>query len=162
MNQNRLWAPWRIKYVQKKSKKCLFCKIFNSKNDKRNFLIKRGRFCFSVLNIYPYNNGHLMVAPFRHVNDLNKLKKEELWDLILNLNEVKSILEKILKPQGFNIGINIGRVAGAGFPGHVHIHIVPRWKGDTNFMPVTAETKVLSQSLVELYKKIKDAYQKRD
>ncbi len=161
MSQKIIWAPWRIKYIQKKYKGCLFCKIAKSKNDSRNFLVKRGKFSFSVLNIYPYNNGHVMVAPERHVADLNSLAEDELLDLLNNLNEIKSILEKILKPQGFNIGINIGRVAGAGFPGHLHIHIVPRWNGDTNFMPVTAKTKVLSQSLAELYKKLKNAYKKR-
>jgi Diadenosine tetraphosphate (Ap4A) hydrolase and other HIT family hydrolases len=94
-----------------------------------------------------------MVAPLRHVNDLSKLSEAETLDLLRNLKEVKAILSKILKPQGFNIGLNIGRVSGAGFPGHIHIHIVPRWNGDTNFMPIVSKTKVLSQSLNELYKK---------
>lgn len=162
MKQDILWAPWRIKYLQEKMKGCLFCKVSLKNNDKKNFLVKRGKLSFSILNIYPYNNGHVMIAPYRHIADLNRLNQEELLDLMNNLKEIKTILDKILKPQGYNIGINIGRVAGAGFPGHIHIHIVPRWNGDTNFMPVTAKTKVLSQSLQELYKRIKDAQSKRN
>lgn len=162
MNQKRLWAPWRIKYIQKKMKGCLFCKVAKSKNDKNNFVIQRGKFSFSMLNIYPYNNGHVMVAPYEHTRDLNKLSQDQILDLLNNLKQTQYVLDKILKPRGYNMGINIGREAGAGFPGHIHIHLVPRWEGDTNFMPVITQTKVLSQSLGELYKKIKDAYPKRN
>jgi len=162
MTQQILWAPWRIKYLHQKSKGCLFCKIAKSRKDKQNFLIKRGNYSFSVLNIYPYNNGHAMLSPYRHVSDLNKLNKEEILDLLDNLKELKYTLEGILKPQGFNIGLNLGKVAGAGFPGHLHLHVVPRWNGDTNFMPVISKTKVISESLSELYKKIKDVYKKRN
>lgn len=158
MNQDILWAPWRIKYLQqKKMAGCIFCKASQERNDKKNLIVKRGKLSFSMLNIFPYNNGHLMVAPFRHVGDLAKLSQDEFLDLFINLKEMKLKLDKILKPQGYNIGINIGRAAGAGFPGHIHIHIVPRWNADTNFMPVIARTKVISQSLKELYKKIKNA-----
>ncbi len=158
MKQENLWAPWRIGYVQKKTHGCLFCRVAKAKKDQKNFIIKRGRFSFLVLNIYPYNNGHVMVAPYRHIADFDKLSQKEIADLMHNLIEIQEILKKILKPQGFNIGINIGRVAGAGFPGHIHIHIVPRWNGDTNFMPVITKTKVLSESLEDLYRKIKNAY----
>jgi len=108
-----------------------------------------------MLNIFPYNNGHVMVAPNRHVASLDKLKEKELLELLKLINRTKNKLDKCLRPEGYNIGANIGRIAGAGFPGHVHIHIVPRWNGDTNFMPVIGNTKVISQSLQELYKKLK-------
>jgi ATP adenylyltransferase len=108
-----------------------------------------------MLNIYPYNNGHVMVAPFRHVRDLDKLKADELSDLMETVVRVKSLLDRKLKPHGYNIGINIGHVAGAGFAGHIHVHIVPRWKGDTNFMPVVADFKIVSESLKAMYRALK-------
>jgi ATP adenylyltransferase len=154
MNMNKLWAPWRVKYVTKvikKTKGCVFCKILREKNDKKNFIIKRKKHAYSVLNIYPYNNGHMMIIPRRHVSDLGDFTREErddLWDL---LQETKDLLGKIMHADGYNIGINMGNAAGAGFPDHVHIHLVPRWRGDVNFMPVTANTKVISQSLSALY-----------
>ncbi len=150
---DKLWAPWRVKYVTKligKTKKCVFCRILKEKRDKKNFIFLRNRYCFAVLNIYPYNNGHSLVMPYRHVNDIGKLtpaEQKDLWDTLL---KTQKLLTKALNPKGFNIGINLGRVAGAGFPGHVHIHIVPRWSGDVNFMPVTAQTKIISQSLQTL------------
>jgi len=108
-----------------------------------------------MLNIFPYNNGHLMVAPLRHVRDISLLDKEEILDLFASLNRAKALLEKVLSPDGYNIGINVSRTAGAGIPGHLHIHIVPRWNGDTNFMPVLNNTKIISQSLEELHKRLK-------
>ena len=114
----------------------------------------RTKYSFAVLNIYPYNNGHVLVMPFRHVDDLDKLQEKELVDLMNLMTACKKLLKKVLGPKGYNIGINLGRVAGAGFPGHVHIHIVPRWPGDVNFMPVTADIKVISQSLRTLYERL--------
>jgi len=160
----KLWAPWRVEYITKiikETKGCVFCDIFKEKKDSKNFILIRTAHSYAVLNIYPYNNGHVLILPNRHVKDISKLKREEREDLFDLLEEVKSRLEKKLKPQGFNIGINIGRVAGAGFPGHVHVHIVPRWRGDSNFMPVIGETKVISQSLKKLYKQLTDAHKKR-
>ena len=107
---------------------------------------------FAMLNIYPYNSGHIMISPFRHVRDLKGLNDAELLDIIKLTRDMQVLLEKKLKPHGFNIGINTGKVAGAGYKDHLHIHIVPRWKGDSNFMPVIADTKVMPQSLKELYK----------
>lgn len=153
---DKLWAPWRTKYVTKiigKTKGCVFCKIAKAKNDKTNFIFKRTRYSFGVLNLYPYNAGHALVMPYRHVNDISKLRWEEQEDLLKLLNETKELLDRMLKPSGYNIGMNIGRVSGAGFPGHVHIHIVPRWKGDVNFMPVVGNTRVMSQSLMAVYSK---------
>ncbi|MFA5075716.1 MAG: HIT domain-containing protein [Candidatus Babeliales bacterium] len=152
---DKLWAPWRIKYIRnKKQLKCIFC---SAKEGRRDYIVFKTKLSVCLLNIYPYNNGHVMVSPFRHVKDFSGLKKEELLDLMSSLNRAKKLLEKVLQPNGFNIGANIGSAAGAGIAGHLHIHIVPRWKGDTNFMPILAKTKVVSQSLSELLKLLKNA-----
>ncbi len=153
----RLWAPWRLNYITKivkEKKDCVFCRIYKEKKDKNNFIFIRQRHSYAVLNIYPYNNGHVLIVSNRHVNDLDKLTREEKLDLISLLEKSKSLLKKVIKPAGYNIGINLGRIAGAGFPGHLHIHLVPRWKGDANFMPVVGGTKVISQSLKSLYEKL--------
>jgi ATP adenylyltransferase len=153
---NRLWAPWRIKYVKTKGKKkCIFCE--SAKGRRSGAVVFKTRHSMVLLNIYPYNNGHLMVSPLRHVRAPEFLKDQELLDLMRALNKAKKLLQKVLKPQGFNIGINLERAGGAGITGHLHIHIVPRWTGDTNFMPVVSGTKVISQSLAELSKRLKDA-----
>lgn len=154
---DRLWAPWRVKYITNKQPlKCIFCRKPLEKNNKKNFIIKRGKNVFSVLNIFPYNTGHLMVAPYRHVKDLRRLNAQETRELMDLVKESLTLLDKKLKPEGYNIGLNLGRVAGAGFAGHVHMHIVPRWSGDTNFMPATNNTKVMSRSLEELHKILAD------
>lgn len=154
---DKLWAPWRVKYITsviKNPKGCVFCNIYKEKKDKKNFIITRGKHAYSVLNIYPYNNGHALIVPNRHVSDLSQLKREEREDLIDLLEETKALLDGIMKSDGYNIGINLGKAAGAGFPDHMHIHIVPRWIGDVNFMPVTGQTKVISQSLRSLHEKL--------
>jgi len=151
---DKLWAPWRVKYVTKlikKPKGCVFCRVRKEKKDKANFILKRTEHSYSVLNIYPYNNGHLLIVPNRHVCDLSDLNRWERDDMMDLLEESKTLLEKTMKPSGYNIGINLGKAAGAGFPDHMHIHIVPRWEGDVNFMPVTGHTKVMSQSLKALH-----------
>ena len=162
---DRLWAPWRGKYItnlHKKQKGCVFCKILSEKNDVKNHIFARTKYSFAVMNIYPYNNGHVLVMPNRHVNDLTKLTGEGKLDMLELFELTKDILGEILKPQGYNIGINIGRVAGAGFPGHIHVHIVPRWAGDVNFMPVTADTRIVSQSIALLCEQLRNAYKKRN
>jgi ATP adenylyltransferase len=161
---NRLWAPWRETYITKivdKQKSCVFCRILAEKKDKQHLIFIRKPYAYAVLNLYPYSNGHCLVVPNRHVNDISKLPQEEYVQLMELLREAKDLLQEALKPQGFNVGINFGRIAGAGIPGHVHIHVVPRWKGDHNFMPVTAATKIISQSLSVVYKKLNDAHAKR-
>ena len=158
----KLWAPWRDQYITKvlknQHKGCIFCRISASKSDSKNYIFLRGQTAYAVLNIYPYSNGHCMVVPNRHVNDLSKMSKAELAEMMELLLQTKARLQKILAPHGYNIGFNLGRLAGAGIPGHVHMHIVPRWKGDHNFMPVTASTRVISQSLKGIYKSLTNAH----
>lgn len=151
---DKLWAPWRIKYVQaKKTKGCIFCKAL--KNGAKSFVFLKSRHSLAMLNLFPYNNGHAMVLPIRHIGDIAQLKDIEVLDLFQTLSKTRKLLDRVLKPQGYNIGINLGKSSGAGVVAHLHIHIVPRWEGDTNFMPVLSNTKVISQSLEELYKRLK-------
>ena len=150
---DNLWAPWRREYIYlKKRRGCIFCKRDMQKGAKRSLAIDASRHSFSMLNLYPYNNGHVMVAPFRHVKGPEGLSDEELFDLIKMVKKMKLLLDRRLKPHGYNIGMNIGKVSGAGYDGHLHIHIVPRWTGDTNFMPVIADTKVVPESLEAMLK----------
>ena len=161
---DKLWAPWRVKYVTKlagKTRGCIFCKMLKEKKDNKNYIIERTPYCFSVLNIYPYNNGHILILPHRHVDELGKLTRSEREDLLDLLESTKRLLDKTLKPGGYNIGMNIGRAAGAGFPGHLHIHLVPRWGGDVNFMPIIGDTKIISQSLKTLLSRLTHANKKR-
>ena len=152
---DKLWAPWRSKYLYlRKNKRCIFCGNKNSRS-KTGYILRRTAHSFSMLNLYPYNNGHVMVAPYRHVKSLELLTDAELTDLMKLVNKTKTDIDKKLKPHGYNIGLNIGRIGGAGFAGHVHIHVVPRWAGDTNFMPVTGDTKVVSESLCAMHKLLK-------
>lgn len=153
---DKLWAPWRSKYIYlRKRSGCIFCGNRDRPKDKTRYILDRSRHSFSMLNLYPYNNGHIMVAPFRHVKNLKDLSGNEQLDLINMVNSTTTILDKKLKPHGYNIGMNVGKVSGAGFGGHLHIHIVPRWKGDTNFMPIIAGTKIVAESLEALYKLLK-------
>jgi len=150
-----LWAPWRISYIKssKKNKKCIFCQA--KANPQKNYVFIKNRHSMAMLNIYPYNNGHSLVFPIRHINKISSLEKDEVWDIYETVNNTMRLLNKILNPQGYNLGINLSDIAGAGVKDHLHIHIVPRWKADTNFMPVISNTKVISQSLKELYKQLK-------
>jgi len=157
-NMERLWAPWRIKYIKmEKPKGCIFCEKVKEERDEENLILYRGENAFIIMNAFPYNNGHLMVAPYRHVPTLENLDDDELLEVFKLVNFSLKILRKVMKPDGFNIGVNIGRVAGAGIEEHVHVHVVPRWNGDTNFMPVIADTKVISEGLNETYKNLKTA-----
>ena len=148
----RLWAPWRSTFLSQRGvRRCIFCAARRSRADRRHHVVARGAAVFALLNRYPYNNGHLMIAPYRHVGTLASLTPEE-WVEILRLSrQLTKRLHQALRPHGFNVGLNLGRAAGAGIPGHLHVHLVPRWNGDTNFMPILARTKVISQSLDELY-----------
>ena len=150
-----LWAPWRAPYIlgtrSKKKETCIFCAA--AKHSGRDRVLFKSAESLAMLNIYPYNNGHTMVAPLRHTGDLKRLSPAEALDLFASVSRVMTVLDGLLRPDGYNIGINVGRAAGAGIPGHLHVHIVPRWNGDTNFMPSTNGTKVISQSLEELQRR---------
>jgi ATP adenylyltransferase len=154
---DRLWAPWRMKYIRetldKHEQGCVFCaKPAQSRDkDRENLILYRGVHAFVMLNAFPYNNGHLMVIPFLHtssMDDIDTAAAAELWSL---LAKSRRALASAFNPDGFNIGINLGRAAGAGIDAHLHVHIVPRWTGDVNYMAVTGETKVISQSLEDAY-----------
>ena len=152
-DRNQLWAPWRQRYLTRATPgRCIFCAAKRSTDDRRHHVIARGRRVFALLNRYPYNNGHLMVAPYRHVGRLESLSPAEWAESLRLLRRLLRRLTTALHPHGFNLGVNLGRAAGAGIPGHLHLHLVPRWSADTNFMPVLAKTKVISQSLDELYR----------
>jgi ATP adenylyltransferase len=157
-----LWAPWRIKYIEKiissGDESCIFCDKPAENKDAENFILYRSELNFVIMNRFPYNSGHLMVAPYRHVAALDELNGEELNEHYKLVARCSSVLKKIMKPDGFNIGMNIGRVAGAGIDKHIHSHIVSRWNGDTNFMPVIAGTKVVNESLEDTYCKLKGEF----
>jgi ATP adenylyltransferase len=151
IKMDRIWAPWRIRYIKTATKRktgCLFCRSLRSKRKKYIFL--RNKYSFAMLNIFPYNNGHVLVSPIRHVSNLKTLSDNEINDIFGTLKQVMRLLDKVLKPQGYNVGMNLGKCSGAGIPRHLHLHIVPRWEADTNFMPVISDTKIVSQSLDEL------------
>jgi ATP adenylyltransferase len=153
----RIWAPWRSKYILNADHEggCILCTRAQKKDDSENYILFRGERTFIIMNIFPYNNGHLMVAPYKHVGMLEDLDPEDGREMFMNMSLGIRALKKAFQPQGFNIGMNIGRTAGAGIEDHVHMHIVPRWNGDTNFMPVLTDTKILSVSLDEAYRFIK-------
>jgi ATP adenylyltransferase len=158
LESKNLWAPWRIGYIQglDKNNECFFChNIKNPASDEQNLVLWRTERSIVVLNRFPYNNGHLLIAPGRHISGLDQANDEELLELTKLVRESQKVLSLTIKPHGFNIGINLGRCGGAGLPGHLHIHVVPRWDGDTNFMSVCSDTKVISQSLAELLGQLK-------
>ncbi len=152
---DQLWAPWRMAYianpVQKEGASCFICQGKSENKDRENGIVLRTANTIVFLNRYPYNNGHLLVAPTRHLANPEEFQQEEWIEINEVLRGMLSHLGPILKPDGYNLGVNLGRVAGAGLPGHFHWHIVPRWNGDTNFMPVVSDTKVMVQSLDSLF-----------
>ena len=153
-----LWAPWRMDYIlEKKKKVCIFCKKPMERKDKKNLILWKGNYAFVIMNKFPYNNGHLMVVPKRHCIDLDQLGDEEFQELSYLMKASIQVLKEFLHPQGFNIGMNIGKVGGAGEE-HIHFHIVPRWTGDTNFMPVLSETKIIPEYLERTYQKLHSAF----
>jgi len=158
-----LRAPWRDAYIRglvKRVPGCLFCRLLNERKDRKNLIFLKSAHSFAVLNRFPYNNGHVLVVPLRHVKEPDQLtlaESADLWDLLCH---TKKMLAEAFHPHGYNIGMNLGKVSGAGEPGHLHFHIVPRWRGDVNFMPVVSQTKVLSQSLAVTYDCLIRAQQK--
>lgn len=160
----KLWSPWRSKYIEsfksdEDKSKCIFCQMMDlDSNNLDNLVVDNSELTITVLNLYPYNNGHLMVIPKHHTKDFYALSKAELTESFQKLQQAEKALTKVLNPHGFNIGANIGRVAGAGIEEHIHFHIVPRWSGDSNFMPVIGDVKVISQDLRETKSKLLEAY----
>ncbi len=154
MKQDNLWAPWRMPYIQSIEVKegCFLCEYLNNPQaDEENFVLWRTSLSLVVMNRFPYNNGHLLIAPNRHIADFSQAEDDELLELNKLLEQVQKALNLAVSPHGYNVGINFGRCAGAGLPGHLHVHLVPRWSGDTNFMSTCGDTKVISQSMKELY-----------
>jgi ATP adenylyltransferase len=150
-----LWAPWRMEYIKKIDEKgCIFCQKPKEKNDAANLILHQGRNSFIIMNRFPYNGGHMMVVPFRHVANLENLSDEERNEQFSLVSRCIAVLKEIMKPDGFNIGMNLGRIAGAGIDQHIHTHIVPRWAGDTNFMPVTGDIRIINESLADTYKQL--------
>lgn len=165
----RLWAPWRMEYIldDKKHDICLFCDVskkdknrVNKTRDRKNLILFRGKKSFIMLNKYPYNSGHLMVVPYFHTPTFEGLSDDVLFDLIKNVERSTRILKEVLNPDGFNMGLNFGKVAGAGMESHMHMHVVPRWTGDTDSMPIIAETRVMPEHLQKTYNKLVRHFQK--
>ena len=157
-----LFSPWRMEYVSRPTSKGsdVFLDAQNSDNDRDSLILYRSKLSFVIMNLYPYNNGHLMVVPYRKVNSMIKLNQDELTEIIKLSQDSMKIIEKILNADGFNFGVNIGKCAGAGIDDHVHFHIVPRWNGDNNFMPTIGNTKVVVQGLLDTYDSLYSSFQK--
>jgi ATP adenylyltransferase len=152
-----LWAPWRNLYVQDtQARGDVFAEIAASNEDEKNRVLVRGKSCFALLNVYPYNTGHLMVVPYRATSALEDLGDDELLELMTMLKTMKRALTAAIEPHGFNIGINLGAAAGAGIEAHLHVHLVPRWRNDSNFMTTTADTRVHPADLAEVYAKLRE------
>lgn len=165
MKRSNLWAPWRMRYIKGLAEKrdCFICdNVKNPAADGDNFVLWRTNTSIVMLNIFPYNNGHLLLAPIRHVAGLDELNDSELLEVTKLIVSSQKVLKSAVNPHGFNVGMNFGRCAGAGLPGHLHIHIVPRWDGDTNFMEVCADTDVISQGMRELYQQLKQTAEKNN
>lgn len=157
-----IFAPWRMAYISasKNQEGCIFCDFPKENRDEERLILHRGKTCFIILNAFPYNPGHLMVSPYRHTAEYEHLTDTEMLELHRLGGRCVSVLKKVMSPQGFNLGINLGKVAGAGFDEHIHLHIVPRWNGDTNFMPVFSDVRVVAEGLATTYKKILEEWRK--
>jgi len=159
----KLFSPWRSKYIssfanEEKKDVCVLCDAYNAEDDEQSLLVYRGREAFVIMNRFPYNSGHLMVIPARHTSDFQSLTISEQSEMMALLAVSERALKELSKPQGFNIGMNLGRIAGAGIDGHLHWHIVPRWNGDTNFLPVIADVKVVSEDMAEQWKRLREIF----
>jgi ATP adenylyltransferase len=157
----RLWAPWRLEYiVGERTDGCIFCDFPRQDDDQKHKILLRGNHAFVIMNAFPYSNGHLLVAPYRHLADIADLTDEESLEVMQLAQKCCKALREVCRPDGFNVGANIGAAAGAGIADHVHVHVVPRWIGDTNFMPVFADVKVIPEALETTYRKLKEAFDK--
>lgn len=166
MTENRIWAPWRLHYVKDADKdnedQCVFCANPALGDDETALIVHRGESCFVMLNLYPYTNGHLMVSPYEHVGRIQDIPAETTSEMLALAKVAMNRLEDVYRPQGFNVGFNQGKAAGAGVEHHIHMHVVPRWSGDTNFMPVIADHRVMPQSLEDSYKSLSAAFEPGD
>jgi ATP adenylyltransferase len=159
----KLFSPWRSRYIESFSRpdgvkrECIFCSAYQQNRDDDNFIVTRGTHCYCIMNLYPYNSGHIMVVPYRHIAAFLELTDDESLETMQLLKEMMKALQQVSRPDGFNIGSNLGRTAGAGIDQHIHFHIVPRWNGDTNFMPVLADTKLISEDMKETLEKLRAA-----
>ena len=155
----QIWAPWRMEYIQmEKPEGCILCQKPTQNDDAANYILYRGDKNFVIMNRYPYTTGHLMIVPYRHIASLEELTDKELHEHFNVVSRSIKLLKQVFKPDGFNLGINMGKVAGAGINDHIHTHIVPRWQGDTNFMPVLSDVKVVPEALTETYEKLKGKF----
>ncbi len=160
---NRLYSPWRLRYVlSKKSEECIFCIKPKAENDEKHLILHRSKHSFVIMNTFPYNNGHLMVVPNRHLAVLSALNKQELSDLFELVQLTEKILNIVYSPDGINIGINLGRAAGAGIDQHLHVHLVPRWNGDVNFLSSLSGTRVIPESFERAYRRLKEEFDKAE
>ncbi len=159
-----LYSPWRIDYIlSEKENRCIFCieRPGDEAYDEKHLILHRAAHCFVIMNAYPYNNGHLMVVPYRHVSSLTDLGEEEVADLFLSVRFTEKVLREAFHPEGLNVGINIGKAAGAGIDEHIHVHILPRWYGDSNFMTTIGGTRVVPESFDRAYRRLKEQFDKQ-
>ncbi|MDH4070758.1 MAG: HIT domain-containing protein [Ignavibacteria bacterium] len=161
----RMWSPWRSKYIEgfkfppaRKSRTSLFSKALNDGDDDKHLIVWRGPLCFVIMNLYPYNSGHLLIVPNRQTSSLEDLTAEEMTEIMQTTRRSIRALTTVMKPQGFNFGANLGRVSGAGVDDHIHFHVVPRWNGDTNFMPVLSDLKVISEDMTDTLHKLRKVF----
>jgi len=158
----RIWAPWRLEYVKDAAKDdeegCIFCSKPSEDDDETNLIVHRGEKCFVILNLFPYTNGHLMITPYEHASSVADLDPETTAEMMALAQQAIGILDDVYRPHGYNLGFNQGRVAGAGVEHHIHMHVVPRWGGDTNFMPVLADTRVMPQTVEQSYEALRGSF----
>ena len=156
---DKIWAPWRMDYIESpKESGCVFCRKSQSKKDKKNLVLFRGKEVFILMNLYPYTNGHLMISPYLHTSDINELTEVANMEIMKFAKDCFNILKNKLGAEGFNFGANLGKAAGAGIDQHIHYHIVPRWSGDTNFMPVISDTKIMIEKLNKTWERLKPEF----
>jgi len=161
MDQSRLWSPWRMDYIRSpKDDGCIFCQKSENDIDRDNLVLFRGKNSFVLMNLYPYNNAHLLIAPYEHIDTTFELASIVTGEIMDIANESMKIIKKAMNAEGFNFGANIGAIGGAGIKDHIHFHVVPRWLGDTNFMPVIGHTKVMVEGLLETYDELKPYFDK--
>ena len=156
-----LWTPWRSTYMKEKKDKtkCVFCEAAASTEDARNLVVSRGQFCFVILNRYPYTSGHLMIAPYRHVSRLTAVETEATTEMMQLVRQAETILQEAYSPDGLNLGMNLGEAAGAGIEQHIHMHVLPRWKGYANFMTSIGGTRIIPETLEETYRKVREGWE---